>query len=513
MSHSPLLSATSEPFTEFELESEKQPSSHTSPRNLLRSLHLLVVSFLPTRGPNWLVCLYWLVPSFLQRNNGTAVHPSPTTAWLDGMRGWASFFVYIRHFASATHPDIQVGYGRDADNKWIIQLPFFRLLVGGPAMVSLFFIISGYALSWAPLKQLHGKGGAEGALLRLSSATFRRAARLFLPGVVSTFLVACCILLGLYDRGHAAMSPLDMPGFMEPEPPQYRLDPWYVQFPSWFWETWGFLKVWTPGGTAYDVHLWTLPVEFRCSIILFITMVGFVRCRPWLRLLGLGGMVVYCHATDFWQGWLFFAGSFLAQLKFLQEETSAPASALPTADTEKIPAPRKRWPDILRFVFFLTGLYLLSAPDYGHASSAPGYIYLAEHLTPPHWPENWRVLHCYGGFLIVYATSSASRDTLRWLFSNRVSRYLGNVSYAMYLVHGPVVHMLGFWLVPWFWDRLGRQEGEGWEAIGMGKKEIGFGGAFLINTAVVVWGADLFWRGVDVKSVALAKWVEGKCTR
>jgi peptidoglycan/LPS O-acetylase OafA/YrhL len=434
------------------------------------------------------------------------------------MRGLASFFVYIRHFASATHANIQVGYGTNEQNMWIIQLPFLRLLVGGPAMVALFFIISGYALSWGPLKSLHQQKSAEGALLRLSSATFRRAARLFLPAVVSTFIVAVCIVLGLYDRGHLAINHESMPGFWEPEPPQWRNDPWWVQFKDWMHVTWGFLKVWSPGGHSYDVHLWTLPVEFRCSIILFISLVGFARCRANLRAALLFSMVLYCHYTDFWQGWLFFAGSFLAQLKFIQEESknsTATASILPTeaGEAQQQPSassskPKKSWPDTLRITLFIAGLFLLSAPDYGHASSAPGYITLSSRLTPAGWPENWRFLHCLGGFLIVYATSSTSTPILRWMFSNPVSRYLGNISYALYLVHGPIVHMLGFWLVPWFWDRVVARDAEG--VLGMWGKEVGFGGAFVVVTVLTVWAADLFWRGVDVRCVQVAKWVEGK---
>jgi peptidoglycan/LPS O-acetylase OafA/YrhL len=344
------------------------------------------------------------------------------------MRGLASFFVYIRHFASATHPDIQVGYGTNEENMWLIQLPFLRLVVGGPAMVSLFFIISGYALSWGPLKALHQQRekGAEAALIRLSSATFRRAARLFLPAVASTFIVAICIVLGLYDRGHAAINHKDMPGFWEPEPPQWRNSPWYVQFEDWMRNTWGFLKVWTPGGHPYDVHLWTLPVEFRCSIILFISLVGFARCRANLRAAMLFGMILYCHYTDFWQGWLFFAGSFLAQLKFIQDGSNTPGlSVLPmeAGNVQQQQQPtlqgkRKSRPDILRITLFIFGLFLLSAPEYGHASSAPFYITLSHSLTPSPWPENWRFLHCLGGFFAIYATSSTSTSALRWLFSN-----------------------------------------------------------------------------------------------
>ncbi|KIW05037.1 uncharacterized protein PV09_04193 [Verruconis gallopava] len=454
------------------------------------------------------------------------------------MRGWASFFVYFRHFSSATHPNLLYGYGANRLNMWIVQLPFLRLIVAGPAMVSLFFIVSGYSLSWAPLKALHARegGGAEAALLRLSSATFRRAARLFLPAVVSSFLIMWCVLFGLYDRGQLAFTVKDMPGYREPQPPLLRTLPWHVQFKDWMRATWAFLNVWAPSKHTYDVHLWTLSVEFRCSIVLFAALVAFVRCRPLVRAVLLFAMVVYCHYSDYWQGWLFFAGSFLAQLKFIQEDGRAAASAaspgaalLPTAGAvavenhvislqeKPLPQPqptlstafqRLSWPDVLRVLCFTLGLFLLSAPDYNFSHTAPGYIWLSQTLPPPTWPENWRILHCLGSFFAVYAVSSTNTHLLRWLFSNALSRYLGRISYALYLVHGPVVHMLGFWLVPWFWDLLGARDPATGAIKSMSGKEAGFAAAFLIVTAVVVWAADVFWRCVDARCVQLAKWVE-----
>jgi peptidoglycan/LPS O-acetylase OafA/YrhL len=102
---------------------------------------------------------------------------------------------------------------------------------------------------------------------------------------------------------------------------------------------------------------------------------------------------------------------------------------------------------------------------------------------------------------VVYATSSTSTYTLRSLFDNSLSVYLGKISYALYLVHGPVVHMLGFWLVPWFWSRTGKET--------QFQKEMGFGAAFICVTIAVVWSADLFWRGVDKRCVVFARWLEG----
>jgi hypothetical protein len=50
-----------------------------------------------------------LKPSFLDRHaKSPKVH---ATAWLDGIRGIASFFVFIYHFQHMFHKSYAVGYG------------------------------------------------------------------------------------------------------------------------------------------------------------------------------------------------------------------------------------------------------------------------------------------------------------------------------------------------------------------------------------------------------------------
>jgi len=311
-----------------------------------------------------------LAPSFLQQRNGDgSSNPKvPPTAWLDGMRGIAAFLVYIRHFGAIHHPNIQAGFGSSEENTYITQLPFIRLLVSGPAMVALFFIISGYALSWGPLRTIHA-GTVDKSFERLSSATFRRGMRLYLPGIISTFIIMICISLGMYNRGQKAFeSDVDMPGFHEPQPPMWLKDPFSVQFWDWIRCSWAWINIWHSTGHAYNPHLWTLSVEFRSSIALFMALLALARTRAVYRLAGLASFVIYCYYTDAWAEWLFFAGATLAQLKLLQDQYESALLGdikLEEDDSNNGCSTSLSTLDIVRVVIFVAGLYLLSAPDNG----------------------------------------------------------------------------------------------------------------------------------------------------
>jgi hypothetical protein len=350
------------------------------PRLLLRPLRspLSVSKLLPS----------YLLPSFIADPSYLSKEKVSSTAWLDGMRGVAAFLVYIRHFGAIHHPDIQVGYGGNEQNRYITQLPFMRLLVAGPAMVSMFFIISGYALSWAPLRALHidppqGTSRREASMKRIASGSFRRAYRLFAPGVASTFFIMICITLGLYDRGQRSFATEgDIPGFHEPQPPMWRMDPFSVQFWDWMRATWQWTNIYGGGNNVYNPHLWTLHTEWKCSIALYVMVLALSGTRKYLRLVALTGMVLYTYYVNNWDKWLFFAGASLAQLKLLQEDNirrnpavrSEEAGGLLGNDAKEEGskndgAGKMKYDlapgDHVRIAVFVIGLYLLSSPDYG----------------------------------------------------------------------------------------------------------------------------------------------------
>jgi hypothetical protein len=79
-----------------------------------------------------------LLPSFLLTNDVPSRSVEiRSTAWLDGLRGWASLIVFFYHFSYSFHNWVVPGYGVDGQNHKLLQLPFLRLIAAGPAMVSL----------------------------------------------------------------------------------------------------------------------------------------------------------------------------------------------------------------------------------------------------------------------------------------------------------------------------------------------------------------------------------------
>ncbi|KAI9785212.1 MAG: hypothetical protein M1839_000850 [Geoglossum umbratile] len=282
------------------------------------------------------------------------------TAWLNGMRGLAALLVFFYHFAYAYHTQLEVGYASSETDYHLVQLPFIRLLVSGPAMVSIFFLVSGYSLSVGPLRELQN-GSSGRSLDRTASAIFRRPIRLFLPSIVSTFIVMACVSLGLYTRGDKLRIEENQPGFREDNPWIFH-SPW-EQLWDWAEQTARWLMIWRfdHGNHSYDCHLWTIPVEFRCSLILFLALASIANSRASARVLILLSMVAYCHVTGFWEGWLFFAGSLLAQIKMLQ----GPPPQLPSVPQKW----HREWKGRGTVLAFLLALYLLSIPDFNGESS------------------------------------------------------------------------------------------------------------------------------------------------
>jgi hypothetical protein len=163
------------------------------------------------------------LPSFLQR---TSVRHVPrkllSTSYLDGVRGIAALFVLFHHYALAFTSCSSYGWKsrEDAPDDWFLQLPLIRVVHSGRFMVTIFFVLSGYVLSYRGLK-LARDGEPVKLLDSLATSVFKRWIRLSIPVIGSTYIGFLLTRYSLWydmpdgwghsDETHHAWKPVPVP--------------------------------------------------------------------------------------------------------------------------------------------------------------------------------------------------------------------------------------------------------------------------------------------------------------
>ncbi|OLN89045.1 hypothetical protein CCHL11_06005 [Colletotrichum chlorophyti] len=452
--------------------------------------------------------LFFLLPSFVQRRlrpNDFKPRRLYATSWLDGLRGVASLIVFFCHFTEKHVPWYSLAYGYRDENDHAasspLQLPFLRVIFCGRPMVHIFFVISGFVLSLKALKQAR-KHEYDGLHRTLSSSVFRRGFRLFLPTIASTFAIMVMIRLGWTGK--------PLPTLWE-QIVDWKNAVWKITF-SWQWDITQLLP--------YDVHLWTIPIEFSNSLLLFVVLTGLSRMKTYLRLASVLAIMIYSLKSGHWAAFEFMAGMGIAEIGLIQEarheRAVATAQNKEASDMEAsvISGPSSSPVATLLFKAFLVGnlvfaLFVAGWPNQ-HADITPGLSPLWHNTMEPFFGMGGDLVsfpwYALGAVQVVVALQQIK--TLQNLFVTPLAQYLADISFALYLVHGPVLDVLSHRWVPVYWDLVG---GAG-EAGMLGRLFVWIMGIITLSIPTV-WGSDVFWRVVDIKSVELARWIEACCTR
>ncbi|KAK1512904.1 acyltransferase [Colletotrichum costaricense] len=453
-----------------------------------------------------------LIPSFLKASDPNAVQkPLHPTAWLDGLRGVAAFFVVCHHWSLVTaNMNIHRGFMSD-DDPMFIQLPIIRLVISGFWSVCVFFVISGFALSYKPLKLLGQHKTAEFATAAASSA-FRRHIRLFLPPAMTTFVIAWISYFGWFEIPTSGVA---VPALRPP-----RFDRAYDQLWDWAMNLIGLSDPFGRNlrrgeGYPYEPTLWTIPIEFDCSLVIFLAHVAFSRLRTRVRLGMNLFLVAYTLYFNYWQYFLFLAGLLCANLHFYWQPAIA-NNTLPYVAAAATPGPHGRFARLsfsltssptysvtkkmLGTLSFLGALWLLSYPKgTGTAGLSPGYKTLVA-ITPERYGEGeYLWIPLASAWLVLSVDRS---PFLQPLFTNRLIQYFGRISYALYLVHGSLLWLYGWHLVRFFTGLTGAETS--------GQFTFGVLLATCFFMPGVVCVADFAQRYLDANAVKFAAWFEGK---
>lgn len=444
---------------------------------------------------------FGLIPSFIQKkirpgnSKPTRLHP---TSYLDGLRGVASFIVFMGHYTEENLGWYTEPYGlyEDGAPSSLLQLPFVRVIYSARPMVHIFLIISGFVLAYKPLKQIHAQ--QYGALANtLSSSVFRRALRLFLPSFVTLFIMALAVFYGISDDRYAA--------------PAFELSTQIRHVWGACWQllgaAWAFDNISYPS-PMYNPALWTIPVEFSQSLLLFSVLLGLSRCTTHIRLFLLAGILSFCFYSGQIYPIEFLGGMFIAEVTLLQDKSlvasPAPSPTLLTIE-EKFHQAQDYSSSTKRKLIqgfwvanVISGLFIASWTN-SHVEDISGLAWLNAHTPSPH--QGQRIWFCLGAFQIVAACTQLR--CLQKIFNTPIAQYLGNISYALYLTHNLSLTILEPRFIPLFDEVFGKQTLWG--------RQLSWAGGLVVYLPIIIWVADLFWRMVDTPTVKFAKWFEGRC--
>lgn len=362
----------------------------------------------------------------------------------------------------------------------IWNYPFVKLPMSGPNMVAIFFIISGYVLTHRFLSLVH-QGKVDNALSAMSSATFRRFFRLYAPVFVVTFILQILLQLGLFDSGRKHFDG-------RPYPPKGESG--ILEQAALFWQ-WcrGAINVFSWERNypdQFDGNIWTIPVEFRCSMVLFLVSIGLARVKTHLRIAG----VIICMAWGLnavlWEIVLFLMGMLLAQFDVLY-------AARKKAEEENLekPEPATKSSKIWFWIpYMYITLYLCSVP--WHHEGAWGWETLSA-LDPFPGGFVFSTWQFVGATMMV--VSALHCEIVQGFLNWAPIQYLGHSSYALYLVHGSIVKLCTYSLKWELYDAYqhqfeGKQEHDRWH---MQCVWISF--AVFIPSLIIV--SDVFMRAVD----------------
>jgi hypothetical protein len=292
----------------------------------------------------------FFIPEIFQKRSTSAKRPGPT-AWLDGLRGVAALSVCTMHLTVFTHPNLELCYGApvtlEKSNTSIAAWPIFRLpFSGGHFAVILFFTISGYVVPRRMIGLLH-EGRHADFLETLNGAVVRRAGRLFIPVFFSTL----ALLTFWHITGIVTAFPQRQPN-------------WFLELWAWFKDQMKFTYYYRGGFlfTYYNAHTWTIPVELRGSMNLFVWLFAVHQCSTYWRILLTLGATLFLSVGNAgaWYA-AFFAGMLTSELDLIA--TNGVDVSLPWDPIFRWFTKHKKIKAVAIHIVLYCGLWLASQPS------------------------------------------------------------------------------------------------------------------------------------------------------
>jgi peptidoglycan/LPS O-acetylase OafA/YrhL len=372
--------------------------------------------------------------------------------YLEGLRGYAALAVALLHFIRLVLPALSDGKVPDIGfGHWEMMLRHspLNILWNGGAAVAVFFVLSGFVLSY--------KFWQVGDLRAVVGSAIRRYFRLTPVVLASVLLAYVCLASGVYYL-HAA-SRICGSDIASGYGNRYAFNPD-------FWDALrqGLFGALLQNQNYYNSPLWTLYYEFLGSMLVF----GF------LVVCGKMAWRLPAYALLLWQFGLGYFGAFILGVALCDAFVNWPD--------------RPKGKALLAVLF--TGAFL--ALSYGGPGNYADPLHRWLHATTG-LKNYWLSIHVAGAALLLYVLMSS--PMLQRAFQTPFAARLGRLSYAIYAIHWIVMSsissVLVIWLKPWmpYWT--------------MALLVIG------ISLLATILYAEALYKWVDAPGVRLSKLISG----
>jgi peptidoglycan/LPS O-acetylase OafA/YrhL len=322
-------------------------------------------------------------------SGATGGYTNRRIASLDGLRGVAAIIVVCYHFLAAFLPSLSP---EQTDHPfWLADTPL-GILINGPFAVSVFFVLSGFVVAQAAAKR------RDPVYVNLPL----RYLRLAVPATASVIFAWC--LLTLMPNAAANLNSVISHGWLSST---YQTQ--IPDLPTAFYE--GLIGIFAAGGSLFNNALWTMRIELIGSFAIYV-LYGLTDGRIRITLIALLGVVAATkpHYLGFVFGALTYELWFAGRLRAF-----------------------------CPILIFSIGI-LLGAPGHGF-SERLGFRDLPHNLT---FGNADGLIPPVAAALILYAVLTA--PILDEALSSLIPRYLGRVSFPLYLVHVPLIYTVFSWV-------------------------------------------------------------------
>jgi peptidoglycan/LPS O-acetylase OafA/YrhL len=325
--------------------------------------------------------------------------------YVDGLRGAAACMVLFGHLWIALASPLVMIQGSSESAKLLLTIAKLPgVLWNGNFGVCIFFVLSGYVLS---------------GLIQKSSMSFpaqvaRRYIRLALPVVLTSIFAWALLAAGAYHNKEAGA----VVG-------SSWLSGWYQFPPSFLDMIWRSLVTtfFVGDATIYNPNLWTMQPEFVGSFLVFLINAFSANRYVRTALLLLWAVLADLRIDSYLP--LFAAGALLFEFEAEMTHLAKSCSALAFAALASF------------------GLYLGVMQVAQHGQFVWWYSWLPQLSDDP----NNNVMHWHGLGAILLTATTLLAPFLQAALGSAVGRYLGRISFVLYLIQIPVICSFTSWVV------------------------------------------------------------------